>query len=356
MPWVESRSVPIEIGKLVNKTLTKRLKTWLFIGSLCVMILGPLIANIANRLLDAQFQTEWLPQTSEGIPPIQAACVPSVDQAAYELLEKLEVGQNADPAVSKRMVALFLADQAARQSPVGIDTQKVNQDDTLRRIEVLDYITKGQIRTTRDLVYGAFIFQHGDCPEHYRFANRLAQIAMDAGYSDARWIYAATLDRYLLSLGEPQKYGTQYSWIDGEWVLYPVDPKTTDAERAKYNVPPLSEATNQEPGEMKSSVVRQAWLETWWLTLIGSGFAALSAIIGMVDPKLNPPHGRVVLAIAITVILVSVAGHYLQMNALSQGSVELQGNVWRVINSLMVLIWFGFAVVEIFRVVKPKSS
>lgn len=45
--------------------------------------------------------------------------------------------------------------------------------------------------------------------------------------------------------GRPQKYGTQYIAIADEWKLYSVDPATTDAERAAWNVPSLSEALAQ---------------------------------------------------------------------------------------------------------------
>lgn len=45
-----------------------------------------------------------------------------------------------------------------------------------------------------------------------------------------------------MSQKQPQKYGTQYTKTDGVWVLYEVDPATTDAERAEWRVPPLSAA------------------------------------------------------------------------------------------------------------------
>lgn len=105
------------------------------------------------------------------------------------------------------------------------------------------YLEAGRITSAESLYYAAFIFQHGDCPDHYKLANRLAGRALDLGYADARWIFAATLDRYRLSQGQPQRFGTQYVSRDGcTYVLEPVDPKTTDALRARYNVPPLAEA------------------------------------------------------------------------------------------------------------------
>ncbi len=60
----------------------------------------------------------------------------------------------------------------------------------------------------------------------------------------ARWIYAATYDRWQRSLGQPQKDGTQYL-SQGEGCNYkfePYDPATTDAKCAEYGVPTLDEA------------------------------------------------------------------------------------------------------------------
>jgi len=283
-------------------------------------------------------------------------CVPIVGQAAYDELDKVVPDQEYDSSVSLKMAELFAADQAARQLPVN-DIHKVNAGDTKRRIEVLGYILNGKIRTARDLVYAAYIFQHGDCSEHYRLGNRLAQVAMDTGYSDALWIYAATLDRYLMSLGEPQKFGTQYTQIDGEFKLYPVDPATTDAERARYNVPPLSEAIRNKPMPFTGSgASQQHWLESWWLTLIGAGFAILSGVIGVVDAKPNALPGRMTLAITLAVYGISVFGHYTQINALMQGTPEIQQRTWGIVNGLMIIVWLVFAGIEAFRFVTTKSA
>jgi len=48
----------------------------------------------------------------------------------------------------------------------------------------------------------------------------------------------------MLSLGKPQKYGTQFrKGKNGDpEVVKPIDESVTDKERAKYNVPSLAEA------------------------------------------------------------------------------------------------------------------
>jgi hypothetical protein len=57
------------------------------------------------------------------------------------------------------------------------------------------------------------------------------------------------MDRYLSMTVGTQKYGTNrevnQKTEKEEWV--PIDRKTTDAERAKYGIPPLAELLKQFP-------------------------------------------------------------------------------------------------------------
>lgn len=121
---------------------------------------------------------------------------------------------------------------------------RLRQKDKARRDQVLNLIRKKKIRTAADYHHAALIFQHGDVPDDYKLAHNFAQKAVKLGDKSAKWLYAATLDRYLISIGKPQKFGTQFKLNDkGEWELgEPIDPTVTDEERAKFNVPPLSQA------------------------------------------------------------------------------------------------------------------
>ena len=161
----------------------------------------------------------------------------------------ITLGNNEAPAIAARMQALFAADQAARQS-TPIRWELLAREDNERRHETLNYLTSGQISAPESLYYAAFIFQHGNCPEHYDLAHHLAELAIQRGYTEARWISAASLDRALMSRGLPQKYGTQYVSTDGGPLeLYQYDPTTTDEERQHYDVPPLQDIlrrVNQE--------------------------------------------------------------------------------------------------------------
>jgi len=67
--------------------------------------------------------------------------------------------------------------------------------------------------------------------------------AIDLDSTINKWLLAATTDRYLLSKGEPQIYGTQfYKEGDEPWILSEIDTtKITDAERIEYGVETLAE-------------------------------------------------------------------------------------------------------------------
>lgn len=98
--------------------------------------------------------------------------------------------------------------------------------------------------TAVDYYHAALVFQHGVKPSDFKKANKLAKKSMEMGEERAKWMYAASMDRWLLSINKPQKFGTQFIQQKGkDWELsQPIDKTTSDKERAKYNVPPLSKA------------------------------------------------------------------------------------------------------------------
>ncbi|HYP28580.1 MAG TPA: hypothetical protein VE262_17850 [Blastocatellia bacterium] len=86
-------------------------------------------------------------------------------------------------------------------------------------------------------------------PDNYLLAHHLFKSAFEAGYKDARYMVATSIDRYLSFTEGYQKYGTSRvnNQETGKEELVPIDRKTPDSERAKYGVPPLSELLKQFP-------------------------------------------------------------------------------------------------------------
>ncbi len=84
------------------------------------------------------------------------------------------------------------------------------QHDAARRTQARTLLDAGQIRTGRQLFEAAYLFGHGDAASDFLLSHVLADAALVKGYADARWWSAASLDRYLQSIKQPQVFGTQY--------------------------------------------------------------------------------------------------------------------------------------------------
>ena len=140
--------------------------------------------------------------------------------AALLVAAPLAAQDDAEPLDGNReMAAMFAADQEARRSfSSDVDWAEIERADAERRVRTRELLEAGALKTGPDFYAAAFIFQHGDRPEDYLLAHALAVRALGLGMEQAEWIAAATLDRYLQSIGQPQIYGTQYqSGSDQEW-------------------------------------------------------------------------------------------------------------------------------------------
>ncbi len=138
---------------------------------------------------------------------------------------------------------LFDEDQRARAEGSNIDWKIVAENDARRRSRVRELLGQGRVRTAKDFHHAAMIFQHGNSGDDYLLAHTLAVIAAAKGNTDAIWLTAATLDRYLQSAGQPQIFGTQFSRNSGaEWTQDPFNPSLiSDALRRQLGVPSLDE-------------------------------------------------------------------------------------------------------------------
>ena len=144
------------------------------------------------------------------------------------------------------MARLFDADQEARKG-AHIDWSVVAPQDAARRVQTKALLDAGALHSADDYWRAAFIFQHGGKPQDFLLAHGLAIIAAAKGRRDAAWIAAASLDRYLQSIGQKQVYGTQYFTRPGQKVTQePYDRDTiSDAMRLATGVPPIAEQEQQ---------------------------------------------------------------------------------------------------------------
>lgn len=146
--------------------------------------------------------------------------------------------QEALPS-SNELKDMYISDQEDRRDWKSWTPEK-DKRDSQRLTRTLKLISKNILSTGEDYYHAAMILQHSDKVEHYKLANNLCHKAIELGEERAKWLYAATLDRYMISSGEKyQKYGTQYIKDEKGWHHCPTNSETTDEDRAKFNVPPL---------------------------------------------------------------------------------------------------------------------
>ena len=145
------------------------------------------------------------------------------------------------------MQKIFDADQKPRQGDFSkIDWAVVSKEDAERREATRKLLATGQLHTGEDFEWAAFIFQHGETPDDYLLAHTLAMVAVARGQASAIWIAAATLDRYLQNIHQPQIYGTQFLTPQGKPVTQEPYNRTlvSDALRRDLDVP--SQAAQDE--------------------------------------------------------------------------------------------------------------
>ena len=152
-----------------------------------------------------------------------------------------------------KLYQIYQEDQGERFLMIKVGMDKFMQAGGLTRMVQHDAVRKKEIyamlpklkksRSTEDIQEAGLILQHGDDTTDYWNAHELAMRAIKLGDTTARQLAAITLDRYLVAKGKPQRYGTQAHKNEktGKWELDPVDPSVTDAERAKWDEPPLKD-------------------------------------------------------------------------------------------------------------------
>lgn len=142
--------------------------------------------------------------------------------------------------MNKRLYALYKADQRDRYRLKLNDKEwkKLAERDKERQKEAAEILRKDKRLDASDYYRAAMIFQHS--ATNQRRAMSLAKKSMDMGYAKAKWLYAAAIDRALTNAGKKQKFGTQFRLSRrGTATPFPIDKRTTDELRAKYNVPPI---------------------------------------------------------------------------------------------------------------------
>ena len=164
------------------------------------------------------------------------------EPAAARPQERVALTASDNPELAR----MYEADQGDRAPASGqsIDWKIVGPRDRQREAHVKALYESGALRTGKDYYRSAMVLQHASLPEDYLLAHELCVVALAKGEMSARWLAAATEDRYLMNIKRPQRFGTQYfsSGPNQPTRLHEVSPGVTDALRHELEVPTLAEA------------------------------------------------------------------------------------------------------------------
>ena len=166
------------------------------------------------------------------------------------VLAATAAGPPPAPRDNEEVARLYKEDQADRTPPPGrpIAWSAVLPRDRARETRVKELYRSDALQTGADYYHAAMILQHAPAPEDYLLAHEFCVVAVSQGEKRALWLAAATEDRFLMALGRPQRFGTQYRSADATSPvrLHPVDGHVTDGLRGLFAVPPLAEAMARE--------------------------------------------------------------------------------------------------------------
>ncbi len=123
----------------------------------------------------------------------------------------LAQGDGRTSVSNPEMAAIFEADQAPRTNTgATVDWSVVGPQDEARRVRTRQLLDAAALNTADDFYRAAYVFQHGITTDDILLAHALAVAATARGHPEGARIAAASLDRYLQRMGQPQIYGTQY--------------------------------------------------------------------------------------------------------------------------------------------------
>ncbi len=195
---------------------------------------------------------------------VRAGCALHVSEQVFQTLLKAEPPADATQAGETRSVTVTKALEPVALSAAEVSedlshlyaedqsdrtTQPINWDvvsprDAARLARVKQFYRGGLLQAGMDFYHAAMILQHSPNTDDYLLAHEFCVVAISLGVEQAKWLAAASEDRFLMNVKRPQRFGTQYQINEpnGDWSLYEVGPEVQDSLRSAFNVPALVEA------------------------------------------------------------------------------------------------------------------
>ncbi len=128
----------------------------------------------------------------------------------------------ADPNVqnqrAKELQQIRQADQTDRKwqadlakgiQPSRETLEKMAEKDLSRRMRVGEIFGESCLKSAVDYEAAYLVYQHGNTPDHYFQAFLWSKKALELGHTHIKGEIAMAIDRYLVSIGHKQLFGTQ---------------------------------------------------------------------------------------------------------------------------------------------------
>ena len=141
---------------------------------------------------------------------------------------------------SQELTELVNADQKERDDWDNLtedEKLKMSENDLGRRKRVGEILGEGCFKTPEDYAAASLIYQHGNVPDHFFQAFVWASRAVALGDLNQKHLVTLTIDRYLISIGKKQLFGSQaYASEATGWCfcIEPVESSFPDAVRKEY--------------------------------------------------------------------------------------------------------------------------
>lgn len=118
--------------------------------------------------------------------------------------------------MSKDLEYAYQTDQSDRKnlkSYIGIFRNTMQHRDSIRLAQVRMFYEQDRLQKPMDKFYAAFVYHHSHSKEDFEIATQLAEEAARAeelkDHYQVQWLAKASYDRWMVSLGRPQRYNTQ---------------------------------------------------------------------------------------------------------------------------------------------------
>jgi hypothetical protein len=168
---------------------------------------------------------------------------------AITLIQNSFAGENKKSVIASELEKLYVEDQADRNtSGSNINWEAISVRDEQREIRVKELLTLGSLGGGTEYYHAAMILQHASTPNDYLLAHDLCVIAISKGEQKAKWLAAASMDRFLVSIGRQQRFGTQFQSNKSFRPprLVEIDLNVSDVLRQELDVPTLENAKKTE--------------------------------------------------------------------------------------------------------------